>query len=152
MDMMLQPALQTYESTDCPKAKAETDEEEDWSLIGLLIEGRSESIFTRSNLGSNASSGKSTPKKRRNSTYITISPTRSSSPEISKNAKKLSLKPHSALRQSRSTNSSRRPSKTNLKPPRSKERRASIVWYPMLRYHLLGSTLFMHQKVTQPNH
>jgi len=29
MDMMLQPALQTYESTDCPKAKAETDEEED---------------------------------------------------------------------------------------------------------------------------
>jgi hypothetical protein len=29
MDMMLQPALQTFESTDCPKAKAETDEEED---------------------------------------------------------------------------------------------------------------------------
>ena len=138
MDMMLQPALQTFESTDCPKAKAETDEEEDWSLVGLLIDGcsESESIFTRSNLGSNTSSSKSTPKKRRNSTYITISPTRSSSPEISKNAKKLSLKPHSGLtRQSRSTNSSRRPSKTNLKPPRSKERRASIVWYPMLRYH-----------------
>ena len=152
MDMMLQPALQTFDSTDCPKAKAETDEEEDWSLIGLLIDGRSESIFTKSN----TSSGKSTPKsskKRRNSTYITISPTRSSSPEISKNAKKLSLKPHSGLsRQSRSTNSSRRPSKTNLKPPRSKERRASIVWYPMLRYQILGLTLFMHQKVTQPNH
>lgn len=32
MDMMLQPALQTFESTDlvdAPKAKAETDEEED---------------------------------------------------------------------------------------------------------------------------
>ena len=136
MDMMLQPALQTFESTDCPKAKAETDEEEDWSLIGLLIDGRSESIFTRSNTSSKNTSGKSTPKRRQNSTYITISPIRSSSPEISKNAKKLSLKPHSGLtRQSRSTNSSRRPSKTNLKPPRSKERRASIVWYPMLRYH-----------------
>ena len=136
MDMMLQPALQTFESTDCPKAKAETDDEEDWSLIGLLIDGRSESIFTRSNTSSKNTSGKSTPKRRQNSTYITISPTRSSSPEISKNAKKLSLKPHSGLsRQSRSTNSSRRPSKTNLKPPRSKERRASIVWYPMLRYH-----------------
>ena len=53
MDMMLQPALQTFESTDCPKAKVETDDEEDWSLIGLLIDGHSESIFTRSNLGSN---------------------------------------------------------------------------------------------------
>ena len=62
MDMMLQPALKTYESQEqAPKAKEETDDDDDWNILGLLLDCRSESSIE----GRSAASHLRIPKNRR---------------------------------------------------------------------------------------
>ena len=79
MDMMLKPALTTYESEDCPKAKPESDDEEDWSLFGLLLDGRSESECEEKSTASALSLPKKERRSRSGSAHVVVhSPEKSS--------------------------------------------------------------------------